>query len=78
MVVWQVNKTYDHILRNFLWPGLKQDVVSYCKSYYVCQWMGKQNQSVLVAPLQPFPAFDKPFSRGSGGLCWSFAQSQEW
>ena len=64
MVVWQaLLGSTRRMLHNFFWPGLKQDVVAYCKLCHVCQWMGKPNQAVLVAPLQPIPAFDQPFSR---------------
>lgn len=56
-----VNKTYNCILLNF-WPGLNLDVVAYCKSCRVCQPTVKPNQAVLVAPLQPIQAFDKPFN----------------
>lgn len=58
-----VNKTYDRILRNFFWPGLKKDVVAYCKSCHICQLAGKPNQTIPVSPLLPIPAFDQPFSR---------------
>ena len=58
-----VNKTYDRVLLNFFWPGLKRDVVAYCKSCHNCQLAGKPNQAIPVSPLFPIPAFDEPFSR---------------
>jgi len=58
-----VNKTYDRILRNFFWPGLKTDVASYCRSCHVCQMTGKPNQNIPPAPLHPIPAFSEPFER---------------
>ncbi len=58
-----VSKTYGRILQNFFWPGLRTDVKNFCKTCQVCQYTGKPNQVVPVAPLQPIPAFDEPFSR---------------
>ena len=58
-----VNKTYDKILNDFFWPGLKADVSKYCKTCHTCQLVGKPNQTIPKSPLQPIPAFDEPFSR---------------
>ena len=58
-----VNKTYHKILNHFYWPGLKSDVSQFCKSCHTCQMVGKPNQTIPKAHLQPIPAFDKPFSR---------------
>ena len=58
-----VNKTYDRVLRHFFWPGLKKDVVQYCKSCHVCQVVGKPNQTVPPAPLYPIPAIGEPFEQ---------------
>ena len=58
-----VNKTYHKILNHFYWPGLKSDVSQHCKSCHTCQMVGKPNQTILKAHLQPIPAFDEPFSR---------------
>ena len=58
-----VNKTYHKILNHFYWPGLKADVSNYCRSYHTCQVVGKPNQVIPKAGLQPIPAFDEPFSR---------------
>ena len=58
-----VNKTYHKILNHFFWPGLKSDVSQHCKSCHTCQMVGKPNQTIPKAPLQPIPAFDEPFSR---------------
>ena len=35
-------KTEVKILPNFFWPGLRQDVVRYCRSCDVCQRTGKK------------------------------------
>ena len=58
-----VNKTYHKILNHFFWPGLKSDVSQHCKSCHTCQMVGKPNQTIPKACLQPIPAFDEPFSR---------------
>ena len=58
-----VNKTYHKILNHFFWPGLKADVSQHCKSCHTCQMVGKPNQTIPKASLQPIPAFDEPFSR---------------
>ena len=58
-----VNKTYHKILNHFYWPGLKADVSNYCRSCHTCQVVGKTNQVIPNAGLQPIPAFDEPFSR---------------
>ncbi|MES9950010.1 MAG: RNase H-like domain-containing protein [Candidatus Thiodiazotropha sp.] len=58
-----VNKTYHKILNHFYWPGLRSDVSNYCRSCHTCQMVGKPNQVIPKAELQPIPAFDEPFSR---------------
>ena len=58
-----VNKTYERINTHFWWPTLKRDVSEFCKSCPVCQIVGKPNQKIPRAPLQPIPAFQEPFSR---------------
>ena len=57
-----INKTYHKIINHFYWPGLKSDVSKYCKTCHTCQMVGKPNQTIPKAQLQPIPAFDKPFS----------------
>ena len=57
-----VQKTFDRILPYFFWPGLRRDVTSFCRSCHTCQMVGKPNQTIPVAPLQPIPAFSEPFS----------------
>ena len=58
-----INKTYHKIINHFYWPGLRSDVSKYCKTCYTCQMVGKPNQTIPKAQLQPIPAFDEPFSR---------------
>ena len=58
-----INKTYHKIINHFYWPGLRSDVSKYCKTCHTCQMVGKPNQTIPKAQLQPIPAFDEPFSR---------------
>ena len=58
-----VNKTNSRILSHFYWPKLGKDVSEFCKSCHVYQMVGKPNQVIPPAPLQPIPAFEEPFSR---------------
>ena len=58
-----IRKTYDRILRNFFWPGLKRDVGRHCNSCHWCQVAGKPNQTIPPAPLYPIPAVGEPFER---------------
>ena len=51
-----VNKTYNRILSHFYWPKFRKDVSEFCKSCHVCQMVGKPNQVIPPAPLQPIPA----------------------
>lgn len=58
-----ITKTYDRVLRHFFWPGLKTDVVNYCRTCHVCQVVGKPNQVIPPAPLCPIPVMGEPFER---------------
>lgn len=58
-----VTKTYNRVLRHFFWPGLKSDIVQYCKTCHVCQLAGKVNQPVPRVPLHPIPVIGEPFER---------------
>ena len=58
-----ITKTYERVLRHFFWPGLKADVVKYCKTCHVCQLTGKPNQTIPRAPLYPIPVVGEPFER---------------
>ena len=57
-----INKTYQKVLNHFYWPGLKKDVTQFCESCHVCQMVGKPNQPIPLAPLQPIPVCGDPFS----------------
>ena len=58
-----VNKTNERILAHFFWPGIRQTVAQHCKTCHICQIVGKPNQKIQRAPLQPIPAFEEPFSK---------------
>ena len=58
-----VKKTYHRVLRNFFWPGLKTDIVKYCRTCHTCKVVGKPNHPVPPAPLHPIPVFGEPFER---------------
>ena len=53
---------YNRALQHFYWPGLKWDVVKWCKECHTCQLGGKPNQNIPQSHLHPIPAFDEPFS----------------
>ena len=36
-----VNNTYRKVLSHFYWPGLKEDVVKYCRTCHTCQVVRK-------------------------------------
>ena len=57
-----INKTYHKIYNHFYWSGLNSDVSKYCKTCHTCQMVGKPNQTISKAQLQPIPAVDEPFS----------------
>ena len=58
-----INKTYQRILEHFYWPNLRNDVVEFYRSCHTCQVVGKPNQTLPEAPIQPEPVFEEPFSR---------------
>ncbi|CAI5657199.1 unnamed protein product [Oreochromis niloticus] len=47
-----ITKTYNRVLRYFFWPGLKSDVVKFCRSCHTCQLAGKPNQWCLKSKLK--------------------------
>uniref|UniRef100_A0A8C1TD20 Gypsy retrotransposon integrase-like protein 1 n=1 Tax=Cyprinus carpio TaxID=7962 RepID=A0A8C1TD20_CYPCA len=58
-----VTKTYNRILRHFFWPGLKRDVVRFCRICHICQLTGKPNQLIPPAPLSPIPVVGEAFEQ---------------
>ncbi len=59
-----INKTYQKIFTHFYWPGIRKDMVEFCKTCHTCQVVGKPNQTIPKAPLKPIPALKEPFSLG--------------
>ena len=55
-------KTEVRILPNFFWPGLRQNVIRFCRSCDVCQRTVKKG-SVRKVPLGSMPLIDTPFKR---------------
>ena len=55
-------KTEVRILPNFFWPGLRQDVIRFCRSCDVCQRTVKRG-SVKKVPLGSMPLIDTPLKR---------------
>ena len=55
-------KTEVRILPNFFWPGLRQDVIRFCRSCDVCQRTVKRG-TVRKVPLGSMPLIDTPFKR---------------
>ena len=57
-----MTKTDDRIQTNFFWPGLHENVTSFCRSCNVCQKTVARG-SVPRAPLGDMPLIDQPFKR---------------
>ena len=57
-----VKKTEDRIQTNFFWPGLHDDVTSFCRSCDVCQKTVSRG-SVTRVSLGNMPLIDQPFKR---------------
>ena len=58
-----IQKTYKKILQHFFWPGMKKDVSHHVKTCHICQIVGKPNERLLPAPLQPIPVQMEPFEK---------------
>nr|XP_054591872.1 uncharacterized protein LOC107373038 [Nothobranchius furzeri] len=50
-----INKTYNLLIQHFIWPDMKKQVAEYCKSFHVCQMVGKPNQKIRPVPLSLVP-----------------------
>ncbi len=61
IIHFQVRKTYTRILKHFFGPGMRKDVVCYCRSCHTCQIVGKPNQVIPPVPLKPIPVLGAPF-----------------
>ena len=58
-----VYKTLYKILDKFYWPNLRESVREYVKTCHVCQVVGKPNQVIPKAPLQPIVVPNEPFKK---------------
>ena len=41
-----INKTYSKITKHFYWPQIRRCVAEFCKTYHICQMVGKPNQKI--------------------------------
>ena len=71
-----VKKTEDRIQTNFFWPGLHEDVTSFCRSWDVCQKTVARG-SVPQALLGDMPLIDQPFKRVAIDLVGPIAPSDK-
>ena len=58
-----VKKKTNVILTHFYRPNIRRDVAENCRSFNICQVMGKPNQNIRVAPLRPVPVSEESFCR---------------
>ena len=58
-----IYKTLYKISDKFYWPHLKDSVKEYIRTCHVCQVVGKPNQAIPKAPLQPIVIPEEPFSK---------------
>ena len=69
-------QTEVRILMNFFWPGLRQDVIRFCRSYDVCQRKIKKG-NVKKVPIGSMPLIDMPFKRVAVDIDRPIAPSNE-
>ena len=69
-------KTEVRILPNFFWPGLRQDVIRFCRSCDVCQRSVKKG-NVKEVPLGSMPLIDMPFKRAAVDIVGPIAPPSE-
>ena len=50
-------------MTQFFWPGMRTQISNYIKSCHVCQIVGKSNQVIPQAPLNPIPVPLEPFTK---------------
>ena len=72
----EVKRTEDRILANFYWPGIHQDVVSFCRSCDVCQRMVSKGR-VAKVPLGKMLLMDLPFERVAVDLIGPIAPTSD-
>ncbi|XP_068209304.1 uncharacterized protein [Palaemon carinicauda] len=57
-----LSKTFCRLSKCFWWPGMKSSVKKFVRTCEVCQVMGKPNQPIPKAPLNPIPSIGEPFA----------------
>lgn len=57
---------------------MKADMVHFCTGCSTCQIVGKPNQVVPPAPLQPIPVIGEPFKHVIVDCVGPFAQNKVW
>jgi hypothetical protein len=55
-------KTLNRIVQRFFWPGIRRDVIEYCRSCEACQKTSKY-KTKFRAPMMSLPVIDAPFER---------------
>lgn len=58
-----INKTYMKLLVYFYWPWMKQEVQTYLKLCHTGQVIGKPNEVIPPAPLNPKPVTSEYFEK---------------
>ena len=58
-----ITKTYQRLLEDFYWPGMKGDVKHFIQSCHSCQVTGKPNEKIPVTPLVPITVPSTPFEK---------------
>ena len=58
-----ISKTFYKICDKFFWPDLRKSIKDYIKTCHVCQVVGKVNQVIPKAPLQPIVVPQEPFEK---------------
>ena len=53
-----ISNTPNHTNQHFFWPGVKRDVICFCKT---CRVTGKPNQTIPPTHLYPRPVIGQPF-----------------
>ena len=56
-------KTFYKIFDKFYWPNLRKSVKSFVQTCHICQMVGKPNQIIPKAPLQPIVVPQEPFEK---------------
>ncbi len=58
-----IRKTYLKLLDSFHWPGIRQDVSDFVRTYHTSHVVGKSNQPIPVGPLKRILIVREPFEK---------------